>query len=106
MRDGAYFSDIEMRHREPLLYERMIGQFQSQVRLHTFLPLFVVDAFMSFEHGELLTNLQGDITRHLYGGDRSNATLSDIFLEIFDDKQVRIEVITSVIYTLKNISLV
>ncbi|VDP08322.1 unnamed protein product [Soboliphyme baturini] len=59
--EGQYFSDYEMRKRDPLLYESLIGRFQSEQEVRA--------VFHSNEH--------------------QSSTLSDMILKFYDTKNVR-----------------
>lgn len=57
--DGIYFNDLEMRDRDPILFEQMIGQYQSQEEIQAI----------------------------FHDQDRTQQ-LSSIFLEIYDNAEV------------------
>lgn len=60
--NGDYFSDYEMRERDPLLYDQMIGQYQTESEQQ--------EAFHS--------------------GDRQASTLSSVLLDMYDAKEVSV----------------
>ena len=64
---GSYFSDEEMKHRDPLLYEQMVGQYlteedvqpaidKSDLRFST-----ILDAHMDVLHDNIVYSIQKEM---------------------------------------------